>query len=452
MKILVVGCGKIGTNIVHSLVAEGHDVTVIDSDPEVLEEVTNIHDVIGVCGNGADWETLEEAGVSKAALVVAVTGTDEQNMLACFMAKKLGAKYTVARIRNPEYNDRSLEFMRQQLGISLAINPDMMAAQALYDLLKFPSAVKVETFSRRNFEMVEIRLKPDSSLDGVALKDLRNKYKAQVLVCIVQRGDDVFIPDGNFVLKGGDLIGITATPSEIQKFLRELGVLQKKANSVMIMGGSRIAYYLAKLMTAAGNAVKIIEKDQVHCEELCDALPKAMVIHGDGAQQELLLEEGLKTLDAFVALTGIDEENILISIFASSQNVPTVISKVNRKEMASLAQKLGLDHVVSPKEIVSDILVRYARALENSMGSNVETLYKLMDGKAEALEFNVHPDCKMIRIPLKDLQFKSNILIAGIIRDRKPIIPGGMDVFLPGDKVIVLAADRRLNDLSDIAK
>lgn len=451
MKILVVGCGKIGTTIVASLVAEEHDVVIIDNDPDVVENLTNVHDVMGVCGNGADWETLEEAGVEKATLLVAVTGSDEQNMLACFMAKKMGVQYTIARIRNPEYNDRSLGFMRQHLGLAMAINPELLAARELFNILKFPSAVKVETFSR-GLEMVELRLKPDSALDGLKLSQLQTKYKAKVLICIVQRGEDVFIPDGNFVLKSGDRIGITATPSEIQKFLRALGILKKQADSVMILGGSRIAYYLAKMLTMNGNNVKIIERDRAHCRELCDALPKAVIIHGDGAQQELLLEEGLQSLDAFVSLTGMDEENILISIYAASQNVPTVISKVNRNELASLAEKLGLDYLVSPQKIVSDILVRYARALKNSLGSNVETLYKLMDDKAEALEFNVRPDFKMVRIPLKDLQLKPNILLAGIIRDRKPIIPGGDDMILPGDRVVVIAADQRLDDLADILK
>lgn len=452
MNILVAGCGKIGTTIIASLVAEGHDVTAMDNDSAVLDDITNIYDVIGVCGNGADCETLEEAGVEKAELFVAVTGSDELNMLSCFMAKKMGAKHTIARIRNREYNDRSLGFMRQQLGLSMSINPELLAAQELFNILKFPSAVKIETFSRRNFEMIELRLKSDSMLNGVQLSELRNKYKAKVLICVVQRGEQVYIPDGNFVLKDGDKIGITATPAEIQKLLRGVGLLQKQARNVMILGGSRTAYYLAKMLTSIGNPVKIVEKDRARCRDLCDVLPKAVIIHGDGAQQELLLEEGLRSLDAFVALTGMDEENILISIFAASQNVPTVISKVNRNELASMAEKLGLDCIVSPKKIVADILVQYARALQNSLGSSVETLYKLMDGKAEALEFNVRSDSKLVHIPLKELQLKPNTLIAGIIRDRKTIIPGGDDIIQPGDKVIVIAADHRLKDLSDILK
>jgi trk system potassium uptake protein TrkA len=452
MKIIVVGCGKIGTTIISSLVSEGHDLVALDSDPAVIAGITNIYDVMGVCGNGADCEILKEAGIDKTELFVAVTGSDELNMLSCFLAKKMGAKHTIARIRNPEYNDSSLGFMKQQLGLSMAINPELLAAQELFNILKLPSAVKIETFSGRNFEMIEIRLKDDSALNGMKLSELRGRYKAKFLVCTVQRGDQVCIPDGNFELKSGDKIGLTASPAEIQKLLRAMGVLQKQARSVMILGGSRTAYYLAKMLSSIGNSVKIIEQDRQTCRELCDALPKAVIINGDGAQQELLLEEGIRSLDAFVALTGMDEENILISIFAASQNVSKVISKVNRDELASMAEKLGLDCIVSPKKIISDILVRYARALQNSLGSNVETLYNLMDGRAEALEFNVRSDSRLTHIPLKELRLKPNVLIAGIIRDRKTIIPAGEDMILPGDKVVVLAAGQRLQDLSDILK
>ena len=438
MNIIIVGCGKVGVSILSSLVAEGHDVTAVDSSAEVIEELTNVYDVMGVCGNGVDYETLEEAQVEQAELFVASTKSDELNMLSCFLAKKMGAKQTIARIRNPEYNDSSLSFVRQQLDLSMSINPEL------------PAAVKIETFSRRNFEMIELRIKEGSMLNGVKLKDLSKKFQAKVLICVVQRKEQVYIPDGNFQLQSGDRIGVTASPEEIEKFLWTLGILQKRARKIMILGGSKTAYYLAKLLTDMGNTVKIIEEKEERCLELCDALPKATVIHGNGTQQELLLEEGIRGQDAFVALTGIDEVNILISIFASSLNVPTVISKVNRDEMVAIAENLGLDMIVSPKKTVANILVQYARALENSKGSNVETLYKLVDGKAEALEFNVREDARLVRIPLKDLRFKSNILIAGIIRGRQTIVPGGSDEILPGDKVIVLAADHRLNDLSDV--
>lgn len=452
MKIVIVGCGKIGSEIVKSLTEEEHIVTAIDNDQSVIDELSNIYDVMGVCGNCTDCDVLTEAGVKDAEMFIAATSTDELNMLSCYLAKKMGAKHTIARIRNPEYTLKSLGFLRQQLGLSLVINPEMLAALEMFNVLKLPSAVKIETFSVRNFEIIELILKEGSQLTGVKLYELRNKFKAKFLICVVRRGDKVYIPDGNFVLNAGDKIGLTAELSEIQKLMRSLGIDKKQAKSIMILGGGRISFYLSKMLIAAGNSVKIIERDNDKCTELSDALDKAMIIHGDGAQQELLLEEGIESTDAFVSLTGMDEENILISIFASAQGVPTVITKVNRNELADMASKLGLDCVISPKEIVSDVLVQYARALENSRGSNVETLYNIMDGMAEVLEFNVKSDFEYTGIKLKDLKLKPNILVAGIIRDRKPIIPTGDDTIKANDKVIILAADQRLNDLSDIIK
>lgn len=450
MNIIVVGCGKIGKTLVSSLVAEGHDLVVIDNNPEAITQVTNIYDVMGICGNGADCDILEEAAAEKADLIVSTTNSDELNMLACFLAKKMGTKHTIARIRNPEYNDRSLSFMRQHLELSLAINPELLAARELFSLLKLPSAAKVETFSVRNFQIIELRLKADSMLDGMCLSQMRNIYKGNYLICAVQRGDEAYIPDGNFVLKSGDKIGLTATHAEIAKLLKEIGLMQKQARNIMILGGSRTAYYLAKMLCAAGNSVTIIERDRRLCDELCETVPKATVINGDGAQQDLLLEEGLRSVDAFVSLTGMDEENILLASYASSQNVPKVISKVNRDELIPLAEHWGLDCLVSPKKIIADVLVRYARALQNSEGSSVETLYTLMDDKVEVLEFVVKPDFPQLQIPFRDLKTKPNTLIAGIMRDRKTIIPSGEDMLLSGDKVVVLAANQRINKLSDI--
>lgn len=450
MRIIVVGCGKIGSTIVESFVAEGHDVVVMDNNPAIVTEMTNIYDVIGVCGNGVDCEPLQEAEVEKAELLVAVTGSDELNMLSCFLARRMGAKHTIARIRNPEYNDQSLGFMRQQLTLSMAINPEQLAAQELFKILKLPSAITVETFSRRNFEIIELVLRPNSLLRGYSLMELRKKYPAKFLVCVVQRDDKVYIPDGNFVLADGDRIGIVATPTELHRLLRMIGVMQKQARSVMILGASRTAYYLAKMLLDNGTSVKIVERDHARCEEFSNLLPGAVIIEGDGVQQELLLEEGIETVDAFVALTGMDEENILISIFASTHNVPKVISKVNRHELAEMAEKLGLECIISPKKIISDVVCRYARALKNSLGSKIETLYKLMDGKAEALEFRVQPDFKGVDIPLKVLALQPDILIAGIVRGRKVILPSGDDVIMAGDKVIVLAARKQMEDLADI--
>ncbi len=453
MNIIVAGCGKIGKSIIATLCAEGHDVTVLDKSTDVINEMTNTHDVIGVCGNCADCETLEEAAVDKAELFVSVTGSDEMNMLACFIAKKMGAKHTVARIRNPEYNDRSLGFMRQQLGLSMSVNPELLVAQELYNVLKLPSAFKVEYFARRNLEMIEVKLKESSPLCGKKLSKLRDKQDAEFLIGAVLRDGKVIIPDGSFELKTGDEISIAAAPADMQKLLKGLGILKKQARSIMILGGSKTAYYLAKMLSSSGNEVKIIERDTKRCEELSELLPKAVIIGGDGSKQELLLEEGLRSLDAFVALTGMDEENILISIFASNQNVPKVISKVNRDEMVKMAENLGLDCIVSTKTTTSDIILRYTRALENSLGSVIEALYKIMDGKVEALEFKVHPDSKLLNVPIKDLKIKPGILIAGIIRSgKKAIIPKGDDIIVQGDSVIILSAEYRITRLSDILR
>lgn len=452
MQIIVVGCGKIGSIILAALVEEGHDVTVIDSNPSTLTEVSNIYDAITVPGNGVDYDTLLEAGADKADLLVATTDSDEQNMLCCFFAKRMGTANTIARVRNPEYSDTNLSFMRQQLGLSMTINPERMAAREIYHILRLPSAAKIETFSHRNLDMIQLRLRLDSPLVGVPLSELRNRYSAKFLICVVQRGHEVFIPDGNFVLEAGDMVGITATPDEFQKLLKAMGVVRKQARQVMLLGGSRTTYYLAKMLLASGMDVRIIEQNRELCDELSEALPKAVIIHGDGAHQELMMEEGLAHMDAFVALTGMDEENILLSFFAASQDVPKVVSKVTRDELGSLAEQLGLECVVSPRHIATDTLVQYVRALQNSLGSNVETLYKLMDDRAEALEFNVREEARVVGVPLKELQLKPRVLVAGILRKRKPIIPTGEDAILAGDKVIVVAANQRLEDLDDILK
>ncbi len=451
MQIVIVGGGKIGTTVTEDFVAEGFDVTVIDKDPAVISTITNTYDVIGVCGNGVDCELLAEAGIAKAELLVAVTGSDELNMLCCFLARKMGAKHTIARIRNPEYNDQSLSFMRHHLDLSMAINPELLAAQELFKILKMPSAITVETFSRRNYEMVEVVLRPESALSGHSLMELRKKYSAKFLVSVVQRGDKVYIPDGNFVLQEGDRIGISATPTEIHKLLRQIGLMQKSAKNVMILGASRTAYYLSKMLMDNGSAVKVVDKDFARCEEFSALLPGAVIIEGDGVQQELLLEESIDRMDAFLSLTGMDEGNILVSFFAAAQGVPKVVAKINSNELGSMAEKLGLECIISPKKVISDVLSRYARALKNSLGSSkVETLYKLMDGKAEALEFIVTPDFPGLDIPLQKLNLKKNILISGIVRGRKAIIPSGSDVILAGDRVIVLGAGTQLQDLSDI--
>ena len=453
MKIIVVGCGKIGEAILSALTEEGHNLTVVDNRDTLINEIVNKHDVMCVCGNGVDCEVLKEAGVHNADLFIAITGSDEVNMLSCLIAKRMGAMHTIARIRNPEYNDKSLGFMREQLDLSMSINPELLTASELYHMLKLPAASKVETFSRRTFEMIELRLKEDSPFCGIPLWTLRERQSAKFLICVVQRGSDVFIPDGSFVLHSGDRIGLTARPAELQKLLKSLGQSHKQARSVMILGGSRIAFYLSKMLLTSGSDVKVIDMDRATCRMFSENLRGISAICGDGTHQELLLEEGLREQDAFLALTGMDEENILVSCYSQSQAISRVITKVNRDEMVALASQLGLESIVSPKNITVNVVLRYARALQSSMGSaKIETLYQLMDGKAEAVEFIVNEPSVVTDTPLNDLPIRKNTLIAGIVRDRNPMIPGGNDVILPGDRVVVISSEHRLNELTDILR
>ena len=416
MKIIVAGCGKIGETILAALAKDGHDLVAMDTRSLTIDELSNKYDVMCLCGNAVNCDDLAEAGAEKSDLLIAVTGSDELNMLSCFLAKRMGVKHTIARIRNPGYRGKVLSFMRQQLDLSMAINPELLTAQELFHMLRLPAAVKVETFSRNNFEMIEQVLKPDSPLCGVPLWTLREKHKAKFLICVVQRGSEVIIPGGNFVLQGGDRIGMTGTPSEIQRLFKSMGTAKKLGRDVMILGGSRIAFYLTRMLTMAGTRVKIIDQDHDILKRFTDDYPEITTAQGDGTHQELLLEEGLREQDAFVALTGMDEENILVSFYAKTQNVPSVITKINRDEMVAMAGQMGLETVVSPKDIVLNVILGYVRALENSMGSSIETLYQLMDGKAEAVEFVVHGSSALTNVPLKELKLKKNILLGGIIR------------------------------------
>ena len=454
MKIIIVGVGKIGTTLIESLESEGHDITVVDREQKVIDEISNIYDVMCVCGNGVDNDTLKEAQVATADLLISVTDSDEINMLICFIAKKMGVSYTVARIRNPEFNDKRMDQVKQYLDISLTINPELLAAQEIFNILKLPAAINIETFSRRNFEMVELIIKEDSNISGMSLIDLRKKYKANFLICVVKRGEEIYIPDGNFVLKSGDRICITANFAEVQKLLKMLGLAKKHSKKIMILGATTTSYYLSKMLLRSGSEVTVIDKDINRCNQFAELLPNAVIINGDGAQQDVLMEEGIGSVDAFASLTGMDEENILISFFAQSQNVSRVVAKVNRNELAAMAEKLGLDSIVSPKKAATNIITSYARALQNTLGSNVETMYKLMDGSVEALEFNVQADFKGQHIPLKDMQLKNNVLIAGIIRKRKAFVPTGDDEIVVGDKIIVIAkaTEQKMNDLADILR
>lgn len=450
MYVVVVGDGKVGSTLTEQLAREGHDVVVIDNSERALAGSTNTMDIMGICGNGASRKVQLEAGVPKADLLIAATSGDELNLLCCLVAKKLGARHTIARVRNPEYADQ-MSLIREDLGLSMAINPEFAAANEIFSVLRFPAALKVEKFARGRVELVELLLAQDSPLDGLPLYNLYEKYQVKVLICAVKRGNEVFIPTGDFVLKAGDLISFTAAPAHIAQFFKAVGVSSRRIESVTLVGGGRIAYYLTRLLSSIGVNPKIIDTDEARCRELSETFPKALIIHGDGTEQDLLLEEGLPSTDAFVALTGLDEENIIISMYAASQGVSKVITKVNRSSLATLVSSAGLNSIISPKDITANQIIRYVRAMQNSLGSNVETLYKLMDDRAEALEFRVREDDPdLVNIPLKDLQLKSNLLISCISRGRETIIPGGADYIRLHDRVIVVTTNPGLDDLHDI--
>ncbi len=450
MKVLISGCGKIGSAIVESLIKENHQIAVIDTDRTVIEKITNRFDVLGFCGNGAQYDVLREAGADKADLFISVTGSDEFNMLSCFVAKKTGAKYTVARVRNSEYNNKSFEFVKNELGLNMTINPDLLTAQTLFNILELPSATNIETFSASEPEMIEVPVKKGSKMIGVPLFELRKKQRYNFLVCIVERNGEVYIPNGSFVLEEGDKIGVFASKVDTSNILRAFGFNSRPIKSVMLVGASKTAYYLSKLLTQTKTDVKVIEVDKERCEDFSKSLEKVSVINGDGMSQDLLLEEGIASTDAFVSLTNKDEQNVLMAVFSQNKKVQKTIAKINRDEILGISKSIGLETVITPKYLMANVIVSYARALENSKESKIETLYSLFSGKAEAAEFIVLSDFKHVETPLKQLRIKNNVLIAGIIRNREIIIPCGDDVIKVGDRVIVITSGLSLYDLSDV--
>ena len=450
MKVIISGCGKIGTAILKSLIKEKHDIVVIDVNPQVVSDVSNRFDVLTICGNGANTQVLEEAGARSCDLFISMTSSDEYNMLSCFVAKKLGALHTVARIRNSEYNNHGFEFMKNELGISVSVNPELLTAQNLYNILNLPSATNVETFSANEMEMIEVIVKENSKVLDTPLYELRKKIPYKFLVCLVERDGKTYIPNGSFTINAGDKIGVFASKSDAPEILKHFGFDKKRIKSIMIVGASKIAFYLSKLLLSAKNTVKIIDLNEEKCLQFSENLEKVTMINGNGMSQELLIEEGILNTDAFIALTGKDEENVLMSIFAKNKNVPKTITKINREEILSLSEELGLDTALSPKYLVADLIVSYARALESSKNSKIETLYSLFGGTAEASEFKILHSFKHTNVPLKDLKINSQTLVAGIIRNRETIIPCGEDVFRIGDKVIIITAGQTVYDLSDV--
>ena len=452
MRIVIVGAGKVGIALTRHLAVENR-VTVIDQNPHLVENIINIYDVMGVCGNGASYDVQKEAEVEHADLLIATTSSDEINILTCLVAKKLGVQHTIARVRNPEYG-RQLRFMRSELGLSMAVNPEKATAHEIARVLRFPAAMKLESFSKGRLELVEYRVAERTALDGIRLSELYQSFKVRILICAVARQGETIIPSGEFTLRAGDKIYLTAAPRELEKFFRQLGVFRAKASSVMIVGASKMCYYLASELLDMGMSVKIIDQNEQRCMEMSEKLPRALVIAGDGTDSELLSEEGIGQTDAFVAITGLDEANILMALSAARQSGDCckVVAKINRKSLLDLVSDESLiDSVVSTAAVTTELILQYIRAMKNAAASKVKTLHRIVDEKVEALEFNVTPDISFVNTPLRDLKLRRGLLLAGIVRQNgQIIIPSGNDVLHLHDDVIVVTTDAQLEDLRDI--
>ena len=454
MRIVVVGAGKVGRVLTEQLAAEKHDIVVIDQDTDLIESLVNIYDVRGVVGNGGCYDVQKDAFEDGADLLIATTSSDETNILACLVAKKLGTPHTIARIRNPEY-EKQLHFMREELGLSMVVNPEKATAREIARVLRFPSAIKREQFCRQRFELVEYRVNEGNPLEGLQLSDLYRNIRVKILICAVARGQQTIIPTGATVLQKGDKIYLTASARELESFFRKLNIFKARANNIMIVGASRIAYYLVKELQDIQKRMTVIDSNAARCQAMSEKFPGVLVIHGDGADSELLSEERIGEMDAFVPLTGLDETNIILAMYASQFPNCKVVAKINRPSFADLANQKGLvDSVVSTAAVTSETIARYVRAMQNSFDSdNIKTLHRLVGGRVEALEFNVGPGLPFIGVPLKDLNLREGLLVAGIVRQNgAPVIPSGADALQEGDDVVIVTTDTTLHALRDIVK
>lgn len=449
MKIVIIGDGKVGYKLAKQLSSEKYDIILIDNNEEKLRKSIERMDVFCVVGEGGSVEVQQRADVPHADLVIACTSTDECNMLSCLIARRLGARHTIARVRNPIYY-KQIDFLKKDLHLSMVVNPELIVAGDITRLLLFPDASKVETFVKGRVELVEFPIHC-GKLEGLSLSELYARFQVQVLVCAVESGETVLIPDGDYILKAGDKLHIAASHQNMEQFFKKIALRKEKIKNAMICGGGRVAYYLASQLCNLGMNVKIIERNRERCEELCELLPKATIINGDATEHDLLIEEGIEKTDAFIALTGMDEENIIMSLFASKQSVSKVIVKINEDRRAMMIDELGLDSVVSAKTATADAILGYVRARRNSQCSaNVETMYQLLDGRVEALEFIIKSENAYTGVPLKDLNLKVNNIIACIARGRKIIIPNGDDSIQVGDSVVIITMTKQIRDLDDI--
>ncbi len=450
MKIIIAGAGKVGKNLAEQLSIENHDIVLIDKDIVKLENPSNQIDIQILHGNSATVEILKEAGIADCDLFLAVTSNDEVNLLCCFLAQKMGAKHNVARVRNPEYTAQ-LGFMRKELGLSMYINPERIAADEISRILRAPSALKIDVFSRGRVEIVKIRVKEGGIFDNIKLSDLQSAFNKKLLVCAIERGEDVIIPSGNNVLHAEDKISIIVPASDVSEIFKKAGFINAQIKRVMIVGGGVTGVFLARQLLKMHINVKIIEKDINRCHQLAELLPDAIVVCGDGTEHTFLENEGILRTDAVISLMNIDEENIILSMYAASKSNAKVVTKINRPDFVSMAKNLNVGSVISPKSLTAQIILRYVRAVQNSVGTNMENLYRIVDDKVEALEFWLNnKDAIYLNRPLKELALKNGVLVACIIRNGKVIIPNGDEKLIYDDHAVVVTMSAGFQDFSDI--
>jgi len=455
LNIIIVGCGKVGETLVEQLSKEGHDITVIDKKAERVQTLANTYDVMGMVGNGASYSTQVEAGIENTDLLIAVTESDELNLLCCTVAKRVANCSAIARVRNPDYA-QEVSYLQEKLGLAMIINPELEAAKEAARVLYLPTALDVNPFAHGQAEMVNFKIPAGNILDGMMLMDMSKNFPAaietNVLICAIERDGQVHIPKGNFRMAQGDVVSVVSTSKIVRQFLRTIGLSTRQVKSTMIIGGGRSAYYLAQELLSAGIEVRIIERDRERCEELSVLLPKAIIINGDGSDEELLREEGLDYAEAFVPLTGIDEENILLTLHARKHSKAKVVTKINRMTFRDAISSLDLGSVIYPRYITSESILAYVRAKKNSMNSNVETLYNLFENRVEAIEFRINEASAVTGKPLKDLgkKMKKDVLIAFINRNGKILIPSGNDSIEAGDTVMLVTTHSGFNDIQDI--
>ncbi len=451
MNIIIVGCGKVGENLVAQLNEKDNNITVIDFDPDRVKEVSAKYDVMGVIGNGASHTVLGEAGIKRAKVLIAVTGSDELNILCCLIAKKTGNCQTIARLENPEYSEEA-NFLKEELGLAMVINPQHAAAEEIARILRFPAALSIETFGKGKAELMKFRLPEGSMLIGASVWEIVNKLRCNVLICTVERGGDAYIANGNFIFEENDIISIIASPRSAAEFLKKIKFEAQDVKDAIIVGGGEITHYLCKILQRSGISLKIIEKNRAACEELSSQFEDVTVIHGDAHDKDILIEEGIGTAGAFIPMTNMDEENILLSLFARSEGPAKLITKINRTDFDDVIRPLALDSTIYPKSITANMIVRYVRAMKNSRGGNVETLYDVIKGKVEAAEFHIKEKSSIVGVPLSALKLKNNLLIASIMRGRSVIIPRGNDTIEIDDRVIVVSESITLSKITDILK